>query len=156
VIRYGLRWWTTGTLRGRVSGRFDAAGLRVKHRCPSFATDGPREPVACRRGLGASALTPATVEGFLIERRAAGYVSCRTARALEPLLVFLRRREAVAEPEAPAVSAVEALLARYACYLAGERGLAETTILRNVGLVRPFVAGRDMAGGVDLERLTRW
>ncbi len=105
------------------------------------------------RGLVASALTPAMVDGYLIERRAARYVGHRTARAFQPLLAYLRRREVVAEPPAPDATAVEALLARYACYLAGERGLAETTILRNVDLVRPFLADRDKAGGVDLDRL---
>jgi hypothetical protein len=36
---------------------------------------------------------------------------------------------------------VEALLGRYGRWLATERGLAEATIRRNVGLVRAFVAG---------------
>jgi integrase/recombinase XerD len=48
---------------------------------------------------------------------------------------------------------VEALLGRYARWLAAERGLAETTIQRNVELVRPFLAGWEAAGGVALEHL---
>jgi hypothetical protein len=48
---------------------------------------------------------------------------------------------------------VEALLCRYARWLAVERGLAETTIRRNVELVRPFVAGWERAGRVALEHL---
>jgi hypothetical protein len=46
---------------------------------------------------------------------------------------------------------VAALLGRYARWLAAERGLAQTTIQRNVELVRPFVAGWEAAGGVALE-----
>jgi integrase/recombinase XerD len=48
---------------------------------------------------------------------------------------------------------VEALLGGYARWLAAERGVAETTIQRNVELVRPFVAGWEAAGGVALEQL---
>jgi len=49
---------------------------------------------------------------------------------------------------------VDALLSRYAEYLAAERGLAETTIALNVGLVRPFLVGRHHEGRLDLDRLT--
>jgi hypothetical protein len=48
---------------------------------------------------------------------------------------------------------VEALLGRYARWLAAERGLAETTIRRNVELVRPFVADWERAGRVEVEHL---
>ena len=44
-------------------------------------------------------------------------------------------------------------MGRYARWLAVERGLAETTIRRNVELVRPFLAGRDIGGGMTLEHL---
>jgi integrase/recombinase XerD len=42
------------------------------------------------------------------------------------------------------------VLAWYARWLAAERGLAETTIRRNVELVRPFLAGWERAGRVQL------
>jgi len=107
------------------------------------------------RGLDGTALTPALVDAYLAERRSLRCPSHWTRRALAPLLEFLRRREVVPAPvvSATAAPAVEALLGRYARYLAAERCLAETTIRRNVELVRPFVAGREGAGRVELEHL---
>src|SRR3954466_11435883 len=43
-----------------------------------------------REGLGADALTSEVVERFLAERRAAGYTNYVTARAMAPLLGYLR------------------------------------------------------------------
>jgi site-specific recombinase XerD len=108
------------------------------------------------QGLDGSALTPAVVDLYLAERRSARCANHRTGRALEPLLEFLRRREVAPAlvPPGPTAPPVEALLSRYARYLAGERGLAEATIRRNVELVRPFVAGWDRAGRVALEQLS--
>jgi integrase/recombinase XerD len=107
------------------------------------------------RGLDGTALTPALVDAYLTERRSLGCPSHWTRRALAPLLEFLRRREVVPAPvvSATSASAVEALLGRYARWLAAERGLAETTIRRNAELVRPFVAGWEAAGRVELEHL---
>ena len=107
------------------------------------------------RGLDGTALTPALVDAYLAERRSLRCPSHWTRRALAPLLEFLRRREVVPAPGVSATSApaVEALLGRYARYLAAERGLAETTIRRNAELVRPFLAGWEAAGGVALEHL---
>jgi site-specific recombinase XerD len=71
-----------------------------------------------------------------------------------PLLGFLRRQQAAPAAATPApVGPVEALLGRYARWLAAERGLAERTIRRNVELVRPFLEGRDSGGGMTLEDL---
>jgi hypothetical protein len=88
------------------------------------------------RGLGSTGLTPAVVDAYLAERRSLGGASHWTRRALAPLLGFLQGRE-VAPAEVPPGPAgpVEALLGRYACWLAAERGLAETTIRRNAELV---------------------
>jgi integrase/recombinase XerD len=41
------------------------------------------------RDLGASALTPAIVDAYFAERRAAGYVNQRTPRALRALVGYL-------------------------------------------------------------------
>jgi len=107
------------------------------------------------QGLGGSALTPAMVDAYVAERRSARCANHRTSRALAPLLGFLRRREVVPAPVPPSPTApVEMVLARYARWLAAERGLAEATIRRNVELVRPFLAGRERAGRVELEHLT--
>ncbi|MGH2845877.1 MAG: site-specific integrase, partial [Thermoleophilaceae bacterium] len=75
-------------------------------------------------GLEPAALSPAVVERFCGARRAAGYMSQLTARALDSLLVFLRGLGVV-----PAASAavprgpVEELLARFRWSLEVERGL---------------------------------
>jgi integrase/recombinase XerD len=106
------------------------------------------------RGLDTAGLTPAVVDAYLAERRRLGCASHWTRRALAPLLGFLRRQQVVpAEATSGSAGPVEALLGRYARWLAAERGLVETTIQRNVELVRPFLAGRDTGGGMALARL---
>jgi len=106
------------------------------------------------RGLDTAGLTPALVDAYLAERRRLGCASHWTRRALAPLLGFLRRRQVVPAEVTPGPAGpVEVLLGRYARWLAAERGLAETTIRRNVELVRPFLAGRDIGGGMTLEHL---
>ena len=94
-------------------------------------------------GLVADELTSEVVERFLAERRAAGYTNYVTARALAPLLGYLRGLGVVpaASPRL-AVGAVEVLLAAYREYLAVERGLTTDTIEGYVLAVRPFLDGR--------------
>jgi site-specific recombinase XerD len=108
-----------------------------------------------REGAEAPGLTPAMVEAYFAERRAAGYAGHVTGRALRPLLGYLRRL-GVVSPAAPPADAEEGLLARYREYLLLERGLSRTTADLNVRMVRPFLAGRAAAegGGPDLERVT--
>src|SRR5213592_4053154 len=78
------------------------------------------------RGVGfvAEELTSEVVERFLAERRAAGYTNYVTARAMAPLLSYLRGL-GVVRPASPrvAVGAVEVLLAAYREYLVVERAL---------------------------------
>ena len=106
------------------------------------------------RGLDAAGLTAALVDAYLAERRSLGCASHWTRRALAPLLGFLQRQQvAPAEVTSGPAGPVEALLGRYARWMAAERGLAETTIRRNVELARPFVAGWERAGRVQLEPL---
>jgi integrase/recombinase XerD len=96
-----------------------------------------------REGLGADELTGEVVERFLAERRAAGYTNYVTARALAPLLGFLRGLGVVpATSPRLAVGAVEVLLADYGEYLAVERGLTTDTIEGYVLAVRSFLNGR--------------
>jgi site-specific recombinase XerD len=110
-----------------------------------------------REGLEGSALTRATVDRYIAERRARGYVNLRTRRALQPLVGYLRR-VGVAPPAEAAVppTAAERLLARYREYLTVERGLAQTTTDLNARLVRPFLLERAQTreGRLDLEQLT--
>ena len=105
--------------------------------------------------LDAAALTPAVVERFLVARRAAGYANHRTAKSLAPLLGYLQAAGA-APPPPPEVAStpLEALLERYRHYLLAERGLSSGTVCGYVQVVRPFLAGRAGAEGLDLERLT--
>src|SRR2546421_4073873 len=108
-------------------------------------------------GLDVSALTAAVVERYFAGRRSAGYVNERTAAALGPLLGYLRGLGAapVAVAESPATAAGQ-LLARYASYLAAERGLAPATVALNVRLVRPFLLQRaqERDGRLGLDQLT--
>jgi integrase/recombinase XerD len=110
-----------------------------------------------RHGLEASGLTPATVDAYFAERRAAGYVGHLTGRALQPLLGYLQRL-GVVPPPAPVAptSPEERLLAQYRDYLTTERGLAETTAALNVRMVRPFLTDQAgmRQGHLDLEQLT--
>jgi integrase/recombinase XerD len=52
-----------------------------------------------REGLGVSALTPARVDAYFAQRRAAGYYNSLTGRSLRPLLDYLRRLDAVPASE---------------------------------------------------------
>jgi len=107
-------------------------------------------------GLGVDGLTSEIVERFLAERRAAGYTNYVTARAMAPLLGYLRGL-GVAPAASPrvAVGAVEMLLAGYRDYLGVERGLTSDTIEGYVLAVRPFLDGRLRDGDeLDLDELS--
>ena len=96
-----------------------------------------------REGVDGSGLTPAVVDAYFAERRAAGYVGHVTGRALQPLLGYLQRLGVVSvpAPEVPA-SPEGRLLASYRDYLTTERGLAAATVELNVRMVRPFLLDR--------------
>jgi len=99
-------------------------------------------------------LTPQVAEAFLVARRAAGYVMWLSPKALVPLLDYLRRLGAVPLPAPVPATPVEALLARYRQYLVTERGLVPETARGYADFVRPFVAGRQRDGVLDLSGLT--
>ena len=110
-----------------------------------------------REGVEVPGLTPAVVEAYFAERRAAGYAGHVTGRALRPLAGYLRRLGVIPPPvPAAAASPEERLLARYREYLLVERGLAGTTAELSVRMVRPFLAGRvrETDDGAGLEHLT--
>jgi site-specific recombinase XerD len=107
-------------------------------------------------GLGAEVLTSDVVERFLAERRAAGYTNYVTARAMAPLLGYLRGLGVVpaASPRL-AVGAVEVLLADYGEYLAVERALTADTIEGYALASRPFLDSRLRDGDeLDLAELS--
>ena len=106
-------------------------------------------------GLGPDALTGEVVERFLAAHRAAGYTSYLTAKALAPLLGYLRELGVVPPDRMPVLSGAEALLDRFRIYLVSERGLAAVTARGYVDMVRAFVMAReDDEGAVDLWGLT--
>lgn len=97
------------------------------------------------RGLGPAAMGEAAGEEFLAWRRASGRSAKLRLGSLEPLLEYLRGIGATPVPgTVPSAMAEDALLARYAGYLATERGLSAKTIARHVTAVRPFLAALDL------------
>jgi integrase/recombinase XerD len=106
-------------------------------------------------GMAVTALTPATTDAFLDVQRALGHLARWRRRSFRPLLTYLEAVGVVTvtEPLSPP-TVVDTLVCRYAKYLAAERGLAQATIVQNVRLVRPFLAGRMRDGGLELDRLT--
>jgi site-specific recombinase XerD len=92
------------------------------------------------RGLGAGDLTGDVVSAFVAERRAA-YSSLYSARALNPLLGYLRQRELAPSAMLATPSTTAAiLLKRFEDYLTTERGLAPKTVKRYLSQVTPFLA----------------
>jgi integrase/recombinase XerD len=107
------------------------------------------------QGLEVSALTASVVEGFLAARRAAGYRAFRTAKALAPLLGYLRGLQLLppgppAGPRTPA----EVLLDRFGEYLLAERGLRVEVVRGYRALVGPFVMDAVESGGGGPVNLT--
>jgi integrase/recombinase XerD len=104
-------------------------------------------------GLVCGELTGEAVERFLAECRAAGRRDYVTARAMAPLLAYLRGLGVVpsASVSRPSTRA-ELLGERFRAYLAIERGLAKGTVTGYVDAVKPFLAGLD-DDGLDLREL---
>lgn len=101
--------------------------------------------------LGAGGLTVEAVGRFVAERRAAGYTNYVTARAMAPLLGYLRGLGVapVSAPSQPGTPA-ELLLERFGEYLILERGLAAGTVVDYVHAVQPFLASVGDDGALDL------
>lgn len=102
-------------------------------------------------GLEPAALSLVVVERFCCARRAAGYKSLLSFRALDSLLGYLRRLGVVPAAETSVSGgAVEDLLSRYRRYLEIERGLVAGSSRVYVHWVRPFVEGIAGEDGLDL------
>ena len=99
--------------------------------------------------LGPAELTAAQARAFLADCRARGYTCWLSERGLAPLLGYLRGAGVVPAAGArPPATAAELLADRYRAWLAGERGLAASTIGYYLAEARLFlgrVAGRDLA-----------
>ena len=93
-------------------------------------------------GLTAADLTGEAAGVFLGARRAAGHRTGVSARALAPVLEYLRSVQA-APPQGRPVPAtpVEILLAAYQQYLEGERGLSAGTVRHYLRYAQAFLAG---------------
>jgi len=101
-------------------------------------------------GLGLGELSGQVIERYLAERRAAGYVQYRSAKALEPLLGYLARLDVLPVAQEVPLGPVEELLGGYRDYLLVERGLTAGTVRGYVDCVRPFVATRTRGDVLDL------
>jgi integrase/recombinase XerD len=94
-------------------------------------------------------LSDEVVERFLAERRVAGHRDYVTARAMAPLLVYLRGL-GVLPPASPSrlSTRAEMLGERFRRYLIVERGLAEGTVIGYIDAVKPFWPGLTMMGWI--------
>ena len=98
-------------------------------------------------GIKADQLNEERISEFLSVRHAAGYRRVPGARAMLPLLSFLRENGIAAEA-APLVTPLGALLGRYRCWLVQERNLAPTTVLRYENTAHRFLEEQAATGGV--------
>src|SRR5260370_4511848 len=100
-----------------------------------------------RHGLDASGLTDANASEFRQDRRSRGLARFRGTQGLALLLSFLRDAGAAPPPTA-AEPRDEAgvLVAEFAGYLAGERGLRPQTVALYSGAARRFLGSLAAAG----------
>ncbi len=106
-------------------------------------------------GLEPSQLTDAAIEGFRHARRADGYRRVPSARALQPLVVFLRSEGVVMSGDGALLSPLEIVISDYRRWLVVERGLAPPTVLRYEKLACRFLQERAAADGTGfIEGLT--
>ena len=91
-----------------------------------------------REDIDPDDLAEVVLDRFLAERRRS-YTSHHSLRALGPMLGYLRSIGVVPECEVPPASPAEVLLARFACYLAGQRALSAPVVTAYLHWVRPFV-----------------
>lgn len=103
-------------------------------------------------GLDVRELRATDVERFLRARRGAGYTHYLSAKAMRPMLTYLRDQSMVLPPP-PAVAngPVDVAIERYRQYLVQERGLGHATAHHYIDAVRPFLRGRVSSDGVALD-----
>lgn len=91
------------------------------------------------RRLALAEVTSPVIDAFVAERRAT-YTNQTSARALAPILGFLRRVGAVPEPvPVPATTAAQVMLAEFARHLLDQRALSAPVAAAYAHWVRPFV-----------------
>ncbi|MBA3808432.1 MAG: tyrosine-type recombinase/integrase [Solirubrobacterales bacterium] len=106
-------------------------------------------------GLDAGGLTSVGVEQLMAERRAAGCSRLVSARAMSPLLDYLRGLGVVPAAVAPAASTpAEVLIERYSAYLLERRGVSPSSVRNYVWVARVFFFWRErVVGKLELEGL---
>jgi len=105
-------------------------------------------------GLGVEDLCGSTIERYLRERRAAGYVEYRSAKAMQPLLAFMAPLGVLPTEPPVQLGPVEELLSQYRSYLRTERGLTPATVAGYVHLARTFITTRARGEDLDLAGVT--
>ena len=107
------------------------------------------------KGLDASGLTDANASAFLQDRRSRGRARFRGMQGLALLLSFLRDAGAVPPPAAAEPGdETGVLVAEFAGYLAGERGLRPLTVALYSDAARRFLDSLPAGGGDVLAGLT--
>lgn len=102
-------------------------------------------------GIHLGDLKSSDLDGFLSNRRAAGYTRYVSVKAARPILDYLRELK-VASPEVEVVDGpVEVMLNRYRRFLTVERSLAHGTARCYVDMARPFLEPRLSADGLVLD-----
>jgi integrase/recombinase XerD len=103
-------------------------------------------------GLEVREVRATDVERFLRARRSAGYTHYLSAKAMQPMLSYLRD-EGVSLTPAPTVAdgPVDGAVERYRQYLVQERGLGSASARVYVNAVRPFIRGRISPDGLALD-----
>lgn len=104
--------------------------------------------------LTVAELTDSVLDGYLAERRQAGYVNYRSMKALAPLLGYLAPLGVLPPTPPVLLDPAAAMLERYRRFLVVERGLTAPTARSYVDAVRPFLADRVGPAGLDLAGLT--
>ncbi len=96
-------------------------------------------------GLQLCELTPEAVHRFLAVRRAQGCKRGISLAATAPLMSYLRRVGAVAEPAPNVPAGLDGVLEEYRTYLIKERGLAPDTIRAYLRTARWFLSEQSAA-----------
>lgn len=104
-------------------------------------------------GLDVVDLSPERIDEFLVARRQAGYTLFRSAKALVPLVDYLRESGVLRPPDPVlAVTAADRFLEAFRIYLTAERALSEGTVVGYIHIARLFLAERP-TNDLGLERL---
>jgi integrase/recombinase XerD len=105
-------------------------------------------------GMAPSALSSEAAERFCAARRAAGHTYLLSAKALAPLLEYLRGLGVAPLASSPAPPGpIEELLVSFRRYLEHERGLVPEAAGGYVDKVRPFLVRLDGPDGLELWRI---